>query len=1073
VAEDTDKTRPSTPTPARFPFTAEPPPDRVGRYVVEGEIGRGGMGIVYRARDSRLDRIVALKALPHAVDAGQEARERFEREARMLAALEHPHVAAIHGIEDAGGRSYLVLQHVAGETLASRLRRGPLPLREACEVGRQIAAGLAAAHRRSIVHCDLKPGNVMVTAEGSVKLLDFGIATRWRPDPEARRDAEPDRAESIGTPAYMSPEQVRGEPLDPRTDVWSFGCVLLECLTGGRAFDGADTAAKLRAVLVREPDLGVLGDEVPSRLRRLLERCLTKDRDARFDDIAEVGRELEQVASGTTGAAATSPEALPRALTTFIGREREVEEIASLLETSRLLTLTGAAGCGKTRLAMECASRFAARRAESRTWLVPLAPLGDPENVVAAIAAVVDARQERGRALEDTIVSALGQREGLLILDNCEHLLAECARLVGRVLSSSSGVTVLCTSREALGVAGETPWRVRSLEHPPSRRLPPLAELESFDGIRLFVTRAREVQPSFALDASNAAAIAAIVERLDGIPLALELAAARLRMLSPQQVLDRLSDRFRLLTGGSRTALERHQTLRAALDWSHDLLAADEQRCLRELSVFAGGYRLEEATKVCTGDEFEVLDLLTHLVDKSLVQVEPDARRAPRYRLLESVRQHASVKLHEAGEADVVRERHHDCFAALVQELATDPRRDVSGWMSVLAAEHENVRVALEWCLTCGDPSELFHLIEPLADYWEHRGHSAEAKAWIERALARPGAPTEGKPWASVVHALGIAKWWLGDIEGALAEGRRAQAAALGAGDMRVAANAELLCATSLHVLGRLAEARDVYVETLRRARESGHWSAASTALGNLGIVSRDLGDLEAARRHAEEALALSEERGWTAKAGRALRELGIGARDRGDLDEARRLVLRALALHEEHAHARDAASARVELGNIERMAGNIDDARRLFERSVREYREMADARGVAVALGSLGGALRDAGALDEAWQALSESLAILLPSNATAFIATITEQIAWVRVAQGRSTEAARLVGAVIAAREAIGRRPVGLEKADRERRIDELRAAMGPDEFDAEAAHGATLGLVALAEDLVSERR
>jgi len=1068
VSRETDKTRTSIPSGPRSSPPPEPWPDRVGRYLIEGEIGRGGMGVVYRARDTRLDRIVALKALPRVADASPVVRERFEREARLLAALDHPQVAAIHGIEDAGGRSFLVLQFVAGETLATRLRRGPLSIAEACEVGSQVAAGLAAAHRRGIVHCDLKPGNVMVTPDGGVKLLDFGIATRWRRDPAGGRDAEPDVAESLGTPAYMSPEQVRGQTLDPRTDVWSFGCVLLECLTGTRAFDGDDIAATLSAVLEREPDLAALRDDVPEPVRRLVERCLAKDRDARLDDIARAGRELERAAPRGPGAAA--PKGLPQSLTSFIGRDAEASEVADLLERSRLVTLTGAAGCGKTRLALEVARRLTAEGARS-AWLVPLAPLGDPDHVVAALAAAIGAREQQGKSLEETCLAALSDRPGLLILDNCEHLLSECSRLAERVLQACPGVGILCTSREALGLTGETAWRVRSLAHPRSTALPLLAELERFDGIRLFVERARDVQAAFALDASNAPAVAAIVERLDGIPLALELAAARLRVLSPQQVLERLSDRFRLLTGGSRTALERHQTLRAALEWSHDLLDEDERRCLRELSVFAGGFRLEEATRICTGDAFEVLDRLTDLVDKSLVQVEQDARRPPRYRLLESVRQHAVEKLHAAGEADAVRARHHDVYAAFVEAQARDPRRESAGWLSALAAEHENIRATLEWCLTAGDPADVLHLLDPLADYWSQRGLSAEGKAWAERALARPGAPARGAAFARALVSLSAASWWLGDLEGALRHGERARAAALEAGDVQALVSAETACAIALHVLGRLAEARTAYEQTLRRAREAGLWTQAATTLGNLGIVTRDLGDLDGARRHAEELLELAEEHGLTAKAGRALRDLAMSARDRCDFDEARRLGERALALHEEQWQVRDAARARLELGHLAYLAGDIEAARRTFERSAREHRDMADARGLAAALGGVGSCLRDAGALDDACHPLRESLAIFLSMGATEFVASVADQAAWLLAAQGRLVDAARLVGAAAAAREATGRRLVGPEIEDQERRLGELRASLGEAAFAAETARGAATGLVTLVQELLAE--
>jgi predicted ATPase/class 3 adenylate cyclase len=404
----------------------------------------------------------------------------------------------------------------------------------------------------------------------------------------------------------------------------------------------------------------------------------------------------------------TLPNNLPVQLTSFIGLEGEIDEVKQLLATTRLLTMTGAGGCGKTRLALQVAAVVLEDFAEG-VWLVELATLSDPTLLFQAVASALNIREQPGRSLQATIIDYLSPKQLLLVLDNCEHLVAACARLAETLLRACPHLRILATSREALGIAGETIRPVPSLSVPDPRRQPTVETLRRSEATRLFIERAIAGLPTFSPTTRNAEPITQVCQRLDGIPLAIELAAARVKVLSVEQIASRLDDRFRLLTGGSRTGLPRHQTLRATMDWSYELLSEAERVLLRRLAVFAGGFTLETAEAVCTGMDAEtsaVLDLLTHLVDKSLVIME-ERGGTSRYRLLDTVRQYGRNKLLESGEDPRVRRRHRDWYLQLAE--AAEPELhgpDQRLWLDRMEMEHDNLRTALDWSKVDEDGSE-------------------------------------------------------------------------------------------------------------------------------------------------------------------------------------------------------------------------------------------------------------------------------------------------------------------------------------------------------------------------------
>src|SRR5579859_364154 len=672
----------------------------LNRYRLEAELGQGGMGTVYRAQDALLDRFVAIKVLAQA-RLGAEGRARLLHEARAVARLNHPNIIAIYDVADTGatngfqpvervagpapaGGLFIVMELAQGETLHER---GPQSLAETLDIALQVCAALDHAHTHGIIHGDLKPENIAIAPDGTAKLMDFGLA----------RYLGSDQAETrlMGTVLYLAPEQARGQVVDARADLYALGVVLYEALTGRLPFTGDDPLAVIAQHLSTPPTPPrELRPDLPPALEAIILRLLAKDPDERYASAREVKEALAAIPTDSAPAGARRHN-LPAEVTSFIGREKEITAVRRLLGGTRLLTLTGSGGTGKTRLALRAAAEVLGEFRDG-IWLVDLAPLADAALVPQSVASVLGVREEPGTALTRRIADVLHHKHLLLVLDNCEHLIGAVAELAEGLLRDCPDLKLLVTSREPLGIAGETAYRVPSLSLPPddartpSPTRPEATAPAQSEAVRLFVDRASTVRPDFALTEANTAAVVQITRQLDGVPLALELAAARVRALGVEQIAARLDDRFRLLTGGSRTALPRQQTLRALIDWSWDLLAPEEKLLLRRLSVFVGGWTLEAAEAVCTAKDeggrmkdetfqpsafilhpSDVLDILTRLVDKSLV-VADEHDGASRYRLLETIRQYAREQLLQAGaaEAAAIRGRHVEFFLALAEQAA-------------------------------------------------------------------------------------------------------------------------------------------------------------------------------------------------------------------------------------------------------------------------------------------------------------------------------------------------------------------------------------------------------------------
>ncbi|MCC6659797.1 MAG: protein kinase [Phycisphaerales bacterium] len=682
------------------------PPATVAHYVVERELGRGAMGVVLLAHDTKLGRQVAIKSLPDSFIHNEARRQRFERESRILATINHPNVAAIYGLEEEQGQAFLILELAEGRTLTERLHDpAPPALDETLWIMRQIAAGLDAAHGHGIVHRDLKPDNVKVRPDGVVKILDFGIAhaglqqtlgadhdsaTIVAPPPETTPGAV------LGTPGYMSPEQVRGQHAGPPADTWAFGCVLFECLAGRPPFDGPTQADLFAATLVAEPQWSHLPPSTPGQVVELIRRCLRKQPDERPDRIATVGGELERVltalrVSPASLAAPVAPARPPRPLpaaTPLVGRQTDAAHLLAMLGSARVVTILGPHGVGKTALAIAAAGQAAGFTA---CWC-PLAPIPDPAYVRGAIARAL------GGADGAAPPALIADRPVLLVLDGVQHAAGTCAAVAAEIAAACPNGRVLCTGLSPLGVRGEGVHALGPLAAPS-----PDEDGARFEAAALFLTRARAAVPGFAPDAEDAARIAALCRLFRGVPLAVELAAGALPLLPVAKMHERLFQRARLL--GHAPIFE--QIVDLAVEWRFDLLSAPERGVVKRLSVFPGGATLRALAAVCGADdsmpdprddspfgppptvtERRFHEVLGGLVRASMVREEA----GPRWSLATPIAQFAAARLAAAGETPAASARFAAYFRAL-REQATPRLGGPTGdaWRSRLDDEFANV----------------------------------------------------------------------------------------------------------------------------------------------------------------------------------------------------------------------------------------------------------------------------------------------------------------------------------------------------------------------------------------------
>jgi predicted ATPase/class 3 adenylate cyclase len=654
---------------------------------------------------------------------------------------------------------------------------------------------------------------------------------------------------------------------------------------------------------------------------------------------------------------AASLNNLPVQLTSFIGRDTEVAEVKRRLSVSRLVTLTGSGGCGKSRLSIKVASELGVHYSNG-VWFIELAPVADPALISQTLLSTFNLREDSHRSALEVLIDYLRAKTLLLVLDNCEHLIEACAQISEALLRTCPNLCILATSREAMGIAGEAAYRVPSLNTPNPAHLPSLDELEKVDSIRLFIERAATAKPGFALTQDNASFLAQICYRLDGIPLALELAASRVKVLSPEQIASRLDDRFRLLTGGSRTALPRQQTLRAMIDWSYSLLSEQEKTLFRRLAVFVGGWTLEAAESVCGEgrSEFDVLDLLARLVDKSLIFIEESTSEI-RYHRLETIRQYSREKFFETDEVETVRDRHLDFFvqfAELVDENLKGGEQVV--WQNRIAAEQDNLRTALEWGLS-KNPDSALRIAGAANLFWTAGGYSPEGFRWTEKALAQvekipapQGITLEQRLVARARALRGLARLYLSLGDNANARHAAEESVALyrQSQDRRGLAFALVVLAYPLEFLGERVRAEAVLRESNAIARAEDDVYVICRSLNILARVIVDLHhDLDLSQRYAEESYRLAREAGLRSQEAQASEILGLIATHRKDYDPARAHLEEAVKVYQEIGATFNVILEKSNLAHLERQLGNYASALEYYRETIVAFRDIGQAGAV------------------------------------------------------------------------------------------------------------------------------
>lgn len=722
------------------------------------------------------------------------------------------------------------------------------------------------------------------------------------------------------------------------------------------------------------------------------------------------------------------PNNLPVQLTSFIGRQRELSEVIRLLAATHLLTLTGPGGTGKSRLSLQAAAEVLPDFPDG-AWLVELAPLSEPENILPAVASIFNIREQPELTLQAALIDFLGPKNVLLLLDNCEHLIEACAEIASTLLRACPQLRIIASSREPLGIAGETSLHVPSLSLPPQDGMADERELLKFEAVHLFVDRAGAVQPGFALTAQNAGAILQICRRLDGIPLAIELAAARVKLFSPEEIAARLDNRFRLLTGGSRTALPRQQTLKALIDWSYELLAEEERALFRALSVFAGGWTFAAAEAIC---EQDVLEGLTNLVNKSLVLAEEDEQEhARRFRFLETIRQYASDRLLESGEAQLARDQHMKFFAV----FAAQADRGLMGpeqrqWIQRLDRELDNLRAALEWAIE-RDPELALQVSGDLALFWGRRGYISEGRRWLQESIRRV---------ASLSAASGE-------------ENRRRKQAQ---------ARAFMGLGSLFLVEGQYPAAIDPLETSIALAREIRDLNTLSHALGILGLIRQLIGDMDQARSLAEESYKIGQEVQDGAGITMGMTVLGMQMMMRGeDFETSQRFIRGIIERLRAQGNEWFAATALYGLGMLHLTQGNPITGRARMQEGYEIFREMGDRQFTNITRSALADFDRLEGDHEQAIRRYQESAEEWRKLGNLGGVARCLECIAFVRGAQARENpgqrqsnllhQAAILYGAADSIRQISGAQMRANEELEYEDELAKTRSLMNVDDLNA----------------------
>jgi predicted ATPase/tRNA A-37 threonylcarbamoyl transferase component Bud32 len=925
------------------------------RYRLERELGAGGSATVYLADDVKHKRQVAVKVL-HRELAAAVGHERFLREITTTANLRHPNILPLFDSGEEDGFLFYVMPFVEGGSLRDRItREGQLPMEDVLSIADEVADALAYAHQSGVVHRDIKPENILLE-NGHAVVADFGIAYAATNAGDVRLTS---LGGAIGTPYYMSPEQANGEPGDARSDLYALACVTYEMLTGDPPFTGRSAVAVMaRHAMDPVPSIETVRPQAAGRLATAIERSLAKVPADRYPTLDE-WREAIVVPVGS-GSGDASPQAgihkpPPAPATPLLGRERHIEEAVERMEEgARVLTVTGYGGTGKTRFSIELFRRLESHFAGGAAF-VSLASVTDSGEVMPTVGISLDIAEAHGRSALDALCTVIGENHVLLVLDNLEQVL-DAAGDIAALVARCPALQVIATSRAPLKIGAEHEFVLPPLDLP-SMEATALGELLACPSVALFVQRARKVQAGFELSEANAAAVTEICRRLDGLPLALELAAARVRILEPAALLQRLDHALDLLTSGDRDLPLRQRTLRTTISWSYSLLEPGEQRLLRGLSVFHEGWTFDAVEQVCydEGERYQALDELDSLVEKGLVRVVDVGKR---YSLLETIRAFAAEQLHAAGEVEDARQAHARYLVKFARKVSADIRGQ--GQLEAMArarAENANAMAAASWLAVraqTGDEDAVENgllLCGGLCWPWHIHGLHLTGAALVDifLPLASEAPPTLGRAMAGCTTSIMRAS--TGDLEGALEAANQAYDDGVALDDNAVTAEASLHRGYDNMLLGRPEKALDSIDECRDRALSAGDEFLAGIAMAIKGMLLFLGGDLESGLALVRAARDMQIRIGDFEGRGLALSFLAQMTFAQGDHTGAVETFREALASFQAVGDRPEIARLHCEMGWAALGAGDPVEAQRAFAAAVRTYEEVGSAPGTGQAL--------------------------------------------------------------------------------------------------------------------------
>ena len=1045
---------------------------QLGNYRLRELLGRGNFADVYLGQHIHLNTQAAIKVLHGRLTDNDLTN--FIHEARVIAHLRHPHIVQIFdfGVED--GTPFLVMEYAPNGNLRQRHQRGTrLALETILPYVRQIADALQFAHDQRLVHRDIKPENMLLGRNNEVLLSDFGIATMY----STMRSHSGPQQDTAGTVPYMAPEQLKANAL-PASDQYALAIMIYEWLCGERPFNGTLPEIAIKHALVPPPSLRERVTTISPIVEQIILKALAKNPQQRFEYMRDFAQALEEASMAESHEHHTLPlknalasfSNLPAQLTSFIGREPEVMALCTLLQRKdvRLVTLTGTGGIGKTRLSIQVGSELLHFFLEG-VYFVPLASINDPTLVITTIAHTLGLQHryaERQQPLAEHmeyLKTFLREKQCLLLLDNFEQVVL-AAPDIAELLAACPHLKILVTSRASLHLSGEHEFPLLPLALPDGTSPLPIHELTQYAAIALFLQRAMAIKPDFDVTTANVQTIATICHRLDGLPLAIELAAARIKLLPPQALLQRLIHPLNVLTGGRQNAPERHQTLRNTIAWSYHLLNAIEQQLFRRISVFVGSCSLEAIEALYSSypdSTILVLDGVSSLIDKSLLrQIEQGDE--PRIVMLETIRDYALEMLDATGEENLSRHAH----AVYYMTLAEESERELVGpqqasWLERLELEHDNLRAALLWSLQQDETTNetqrrveiALRLAGALRRFWQMHGHLNEGQTFTEKALAASeGILVSAQARAKALIAAGTLASIQNDYDRTEAYCRESLLLFRELGDQQGMALSLFLLSVVPMMKGDNVAARTQTEEALTLFREMDDQERVAWSLSTLGLLDTHEEKYASSRAHYEESLAihrkLSNKRGIAATLLRLAQLLFVSLGDQTLLSS---LLDEGLALNKELGEREGIANVYSLSAQLAFRQGDISSARMQIEMSILLYREIGQRRALAESLAILARIALSQGERTEARVLYDKSWEIARELNHMWLIAVCLEGRASITAEEGQLVWAAQLWGAADALRESI-RVPIPLhERADNERSIATARTRLGEQNFAA----------------------